>query len=181
MSEIDRVQRDERAVLCQLVKKLRENESWTGQTHIQKAAYLLKHLLNVPLSYDFRLYKHGPYSFDLRDEVGFLRGGKVLSASAHEPYGLKFDVREAITTGAEDRYAREIDFVARALGKKKVGDLEALSTALMVTLELGSRDVDARRKRLRELKPHLEESVAEKAISELDTLQQKVVSEFPPA
>ena len=161
---------DNRAVLCSLVSKLRAKESWTGRTHIQKAAYLLRHLANVPLSYDFRLYKHGPYSFELRDEIGFLRGGKVLSASAHEPYGLRFAVCDPIRTGAEETYKNHIEFVAQALGSKKVVELEALSTALMVTLETGSSDPETRIKRLLELKPHLRESLAEKAVGELDEL-----------
>jgi uncharacterized protein YwgA len=165
---------DNRAVLCELVSKLRENGSWTGQTHIQKAVYLLKHLVRVPLEYEFRLYKHGPYSFNLRDEVGLLRGGKVLAASAHEPYGLKFEVCDAIRTGAEEKFKREVDFVAKALGKKKVVELEALSTALMVTLEEASDDTQARMKRLLELKPHLRETLANDAIRELDDLRQGV-------
>lgn len=164
-------QNDNRAVLCELVSKLRENGSWTGQTHIQKAAYLLKHLARVPLNYEFQLYQHGPYSFNLRDEVGLLRGGRVLAASPQEPYGLKFEVCDPIRTGAEKKFEREVDFVARALGKKKVVELEALSTALMVTLENASSDTQARMKRLLELKPHLKETLASEAIQELDALR----------
>lgn len=170
--EMDR--NDERAVLCELVSKLQENGSWTGQTHIQKAAYLLKHLLGVPLGYEFRLYKHGPYSFDLRDEIGFLRGGKVLIASAHEPYGLKYEVCDPIRTGSETKFEREVHFVAKSLGQKKVVELEALSTALMVTLEEPSGDTEARMRRLLELKPHLRKTLASDALKELDLLRQNV-------
>jgi hypothetical protein len=54
------------AVLVGLARRLYEQGSWTGETHIQKAAYLLHELLAVPFDFAFILYKHGPFSFDLR-------------------------------------------------------------------------------------------------------------------
>ena len=58
-------QRD--AVLLSLVGEMINKGSWCGETHIQKAAYFLQVLLEVPLEFDFILYKHGPFSFDLSD------------------------------------------------------------------------------------------------------------------
>ena len=57
------------AVLTKLTEKLHESGSWCGETHLQKAAYFLQELFNVLLVYEFILYKHGPFSFALRDEL----------------------------------------------------------------------------------------------------------------
>jgi uncharacterized protein YwgA len=35
--------------------------------------YILETVLGVPSGFEFILYKHGPFSFDLRDELGSLR------------------------------------------------------------------------------------------------------------
>jgi hypothetical protein len=42
------------ALLTTLADKLRDAGSWCGETHLQKAAYLLQTLLQVPLG--FSLY-----------------------------------------------------------------------------------------------------------------------------
>src|SRR6266545_4036200 len=58
------------ALLTELVEQMRAHDSWCGETHLQKATYFLQELLDVEMDYDFVLYKHGPFSFDLRDELG---------------------------------------------------------------------------------------------------------------
>ena len=54
-------------LLVRLTERLRANKSWAGETHLQKATYILKRVLGVPVEFDFILYKHGPFSFDLRN------------------------------------------------------------------------------------------------------------------
>ena len=55
------------AILLQLIGSLKKYGSWGGETHVQKATYSLQQLKSVPLNFHFVLYKHGPFSFDLRD------------------------------------------------------------------------------------------------------------------
>lgn len=74
---MDRLKRG--AILVQLVRELRENGSWCGETHLQKGTYLLQELTKVPLGLEFILYKHGPFSFDLRDELTGLRADEVIA------------------------------------------------------------------------------------------------------
>ena len=50
---------EKEAVLIALMTGLREQESWCGETHVQKAAYILQEGLKVPIGLDFVLYKHG--------------------------------------------------------------------------------------------------------------------------
>jgi hypothetical protein len=63
---------DRSAILLDLAAQLREHGSWTGETHVQKAAYFLHELLGVPSGLRFVLYRHGPFSFDLRASLNKL-------------------------------------------------------------------------------------------------------------
>ena len=63
------------AVVVSLVKALEKNGSWCGDTHVQKGTFILQELLHVPLEFAFSLYKYGPYSFDLNDELAAFRAG----------------------------------------------------------------------------------------------------------
>ena len=79
------------AIVTKLAKRLRHYGSWCGETHIQKAMYLLQELLEVPTGFDFILYKHGPYSFDLGDELTSLRADGLLALEPQTvPYGPRF-------------------------------------------------------------------------------------------
>jgi len=80
-----RMQQD--AVLLSLINEMKAKGSWCGETHIQKAAYFLQALMQVPMSFKFILYKHGPYSFDLSDEVTALRADRLLEYKTRLPYG----------------------------------------------------------------------------------------------
>lgn len=51
---------------------LKKHGSWTGETHLQKTAYVTKAVLGIPLSASFILYKHGPYSFDLNKSIAHM-------------------------------------------------------------------------------------------------------------
>jgi uncharacterized protein YwgA len=167
------------AVLVRLVDRLREQGSWCGETHIQKATYFLQEFLHTPTELEFILYKHGPFSFDLRDELTSLRADGILELEPQAPpYGPKFTTTQ---TGAEllmrsprtlAQYERAIEFVARSLGGKDVADLERLATALYVTRERASGSATERAQLLHELKPHVPIRSAQDAILELDRLAQ---------
>ena len=66
------------AILTELAARLRREGSWCGHTHMQKATYFLQDLLGVPTGYEFILYKHGPYSFDLSEELAGLRADYLI-------------------------------------------------------------------------------------------------------
>ena len=74
-----------RAVVTRLVEKMQDRDGWCGETHIQKTAYFLQGLVSVPLDYEFIIYKHGPYSFDLHDDLMAMRANKFLKAEARPP------------------------------------------------------------------------------------------------
>jgi hypothetical protein len=160
-----------RAIICSLMEELRLRGSWCGEAHVQAATYLLECLAGVPLGLDFRLYKQGPNSFELREELALLRGADLLVLDPQGAYGPKLRVVEKPNASIPDEYKKAISFVAETVGARGVSELEALSTALLVTLE---GDEESRQKRLLELKSHIDSSVACKALKEIDQLRQQV-------
>lgn len=177
---MDRVRRG--AVISFLVEELRSNGSWCGETHVQKATYFLQELLGVPLGCEFVLYKHGPFSFDLRDELTSLRADAILSLELHRPYGPRIASTEQseyiqkICSKTIGRYHNRISFVAEKLGGKDVVDLERLATALFVSQRSSNESaVEKRALELTRLKPHIKREHAEAAVRELD----KIVEEIP--
>jgi len=57
------------SLLALLVEALNQRGSWSGSTHIQKSAFFLQDLGETPLDYDFVIYRYGPFSFELRDDL----------------------------------------------------------------------------------------------------------------
>jgi len=166
------------AVVLSLIERMDIHGSWCGETHIQKSLYFLQEMLRVPTGFDFILYKHGPFSFDLRDELGVMRANMIVELHSKPfPYGpshLPGDAAERLKElypKTTKQYERQIDFIAKKLAGLRVAELERLATALYVTLEEGrDKTIQARAKRINELKPHVNINEALKAVEEVDFL-----------
>lgn len=166
------------AVLIGLARRLRDHGSWTGETHIQKAAYMARELLDVPFDVNFILYKHGPFSFGLRDELETMRDDRLIEREPQPPpYGARILATER---GSEleqrfartmSRYGERLDWIAERLGECGVAELERLATALWVTREMGSETATQERaEALCELKPHVALQEAIDAVEQIDRL-----------
>ncbi len=165
------------ALLITLIKKLRERGSWCGETHIQKAAYFLETVCEVPLGHEFILYKHGPYSFDLCDELTALRVDGLLSLVVRHP---AYRPGYAVTKSGQKLchfFARtlaqnqsSINFIVARIGDMGVVALEKVATALYVTRERPNADSEARAIRIHELKPHIAVGDALDALTQVDAL-----------
>jgi hypothetical protein len=171
-------------LLVSLTEKLRANNSWTGETHLQKATYILEEVLGVPVDFEFVLYKHGPFSFDLRNAIGSLRTQRFLEWEVkRERYGPSLkpgpmsDLLKRQFSTAVEEFNPMIDFVASRLGSRDVANLERLATAIYVTLE--GTPAESRAKRINELKKHVSLTQAESAIGETDQLIQDARAQFP--
>jgi hypothetical protein len=169
-----------RAILVALIESLRSKGSWCGETHIQKAAFFLKTLTGVPIDFDFILYKHGPFSFDLKDELSVMRAYGLLDLEGNYPYGPRILVTDMGTLLKSrypktlGKYEKQINFIADKLGDKGVVDLERLATAFYVTLEDHDSDVDARAAKMVALKPHIELQQAKQAVQDVDVFVTQV-------
>ena len=64
-------------ILLSLIESMKDNGSWCGETHIQKSMYFLQTMFLVPTDFEYILYKHGPFSFELRDSLGDMRGNML--------------------------------------------------------------------------------------------------------
>jgi hypothetical protein len=178
---MERLQRA--SILLRLNEELRKSGSWAGETHMQKAAFFLQELLAVPLGFDFVLYKHGPFSFDLRDELTFMRAQGFFQLEPQYPYGptlvagAKGELLTRVFGRSADPYAVGIRFVSQKLGAKTVAELERTATALYIkSREPRVTDVVGR---LTSLKPHIELLEARAAVSEVEQIIRDFEREFP--
>jgi hypothetical protein len=170
------------AILVGLARRLEQEGSWSGETHLQKSAYLASELLGVPFDFEFILYKHGPFSFELRDELDDMRANGLLTRVPQGPkYGPRLLVSERGDTFEQrfaktmERYGASLDWIADNVGDRGVLDLERLATALWVTRELGEgASVDTRAHAVVDLKPHVKLDVAAAAVEEIDKLRNAV-------
>lgn len=167
-------------ILTRLARKLRSKGSWCGETHMQKAVYCFQELFSEKPQFEFVLYRHGPFSFDLRDELTSLRADGLLEL---EPQPMPYGPRLQPTDRAEEfesalaktvaQHDSKLEFVAKHCGSKGVVELERLATALYVTrLDPAVTSVDVRAKRLNALKPHIDLSQATAAVQEIDQVIQ---------
>jgi uncharacterized protein YwgA len=163
-------------VMLMLLKELKAKGSWCGETHLQKSVFFLQDLLEVPLGFAFILYKHGPYSFDLSDEVTALRADLLVTVKPNPPYGpslLPSPESEALILRygqTRQKYEDQIAFVAERLASKNVAELEKLATALYVTKRASTEDLDRRAEQIHELKPHVRREEAREALRMVDQM-----------
>lgn len=162
-----------RAILMEMLRRLRSAGSWGGETHLQKATYLLQDGLGVDVGHDFVLYKHGPFSFSLRDELQRLAGDSLIGHDLNPaPYGPSLKVTEIgdaflsrnrdVVDSCEDR----IDHIVSVVGPSGVMRLERLATAVMLVRKEPKASDGYLVERLREIKPHIDVDRAWEAIKD---------------
>lgn len=164
------------ALLLRLMELLREKGSWCGATHIQKSAYFAQDLTKVPFRYDFVIYKYGPFSSLLRDELSGMLALLVAELDVHDmffspKYGIGRRGRKVMETFGEciEKYKNQLEFVSDKIGQMKIKELEQVGTALFVTREMGNEaSVHVRCERLLRRKPHIAEGDAVTAIERID-------------
>jgi hypothetical protein len=166
------------AVLLALLDEMSQRGSWSGETHVQKAVYFLQKALDAPLGFEFVLYKHGPFSFDLRQELGEMRANRLIQVMPQPfPYGPS--LAPGPSAGALKRwfpktiakFQPKIRFVAENFASRGVTDLERLGAALYVTQEDSKgAPLQARARRLHDLKPHISLEQAKSALAEVDEI-----------
>jgi hypothetical protein len=161
------------AVVSSLRDQLYDEGSWAGETHIQKAAFFLQVAAGVPLGYDFILYKHGPFSFDLRDDLSGFRADGLIELKPQAPYGPRLVTTEQGRSLQErfpktlSLYSPQIKQVASFLGSRGVGELERLGTALLLVKTHAEWSDAQLATEICRLKPHVAKPSALLAVSEV--------------
>ena len=159
------------AVLLSLIEKLRDGDSWCGETHVQKSTYFLQDLLGVPLKFDFILYKHGPFSFDLSDEISWMRANDILKLQPQQrPYGPKLvpdenaELLKRTYPKQMEQYAGKVQRIADEFAYMGVTDLERYATAYYVSNDNEELTDDEIAAKIVELKSHISRSEAQEAV-----------------
>lgn len=167
---MDRLERA--ATICYLTDKLREAGSWCGETHLQKAAFLLDEGRRVPLGCEFVLYKYGPFSFDLREELGELRAENFLRLEPPPSgYGPRLDVDQRGRKVMEqfnltiERHTDAVADVVEFVGTRGVSGLERLATAVYLVVHKGDENDKDLARELCGIKPHVSEAGALDAVA----------------
>ena len=130
------------ALFCEMLDRMIKKGSWGGETHLQKCVFFLQEMRNVPTGYTFQLYKYGPYSFDLHDEIVRLRGIGMLSLFSRKPqYGAGLKISELGKSLRRhfprtlEKYSDDIDFVTDHFGDLSASELGKLATAYYFILQ----------------------------------------------
>lgn len=171
------------AILTSLIEKLIKKWSWCGETRIQKTTYFLQELLKVPLEFHFILYKHGPFSFNLRDELSGMRADDFIALEPQPGYGPKFVLNEKNTflkshyQETIDKYEKEIDFIIEELGKMQAAELERVATAFYISQKKGG-DMANRARMINDFKPHISIKLAQEAVETSDFIIEFYKSKF---
>lgn len=156
-----------------VVEALNQVGSWTGKTHIQKTFALLLARGKLKVPFTIVLYKHGPYSFELRDTIDLMRSYDALSFSlVTGGYGEKVEPgrnREFIEGRTEfpENEREEIEFVCDFVKNRNVAALERYATAAWIHRQEEIDDPVAIAARLHQLKPHIPEEEASAAAEEV--------------
>ncbi|MEW6261866.1 MAG: hypothetical protein AB1641_02205 [Thermodesulfobacteriota bacterium] len=172
--------RQKQSVILSLIDELKENGSWCGETHIQKSAFFLEELTEVPLELNFIMYKHGPFSFELRDELTAMRADGLLEIRLHPyPYGPNLTTTsngqrlQKRWPQTHKKYAHHISFVAKHFGGFGVAELERLGTALYISKRNPNDSLENRAKHITNIKPHITSEEAINSVRFIDELADK--------
>ncbi len=162
-------------VILDLIKRLRDNGSWCGETHVQKAMFIAQDLANANFGYKYIMYKHGPYSFDLTNELAGMRAAKIIDfefrRAEYGPSIFMTAFGDRIYSLHEEeiqRFKKINGFVADWLSASDVKHLERLATAYFITSKNPRMPVLERAKKINLLKPHVDIISAEEAVRTVD-------------
>jgi hypothetical protein len=163
------------AFIIATVGALQDHEGWSGRTQLQKSLFLLKALTDVDVPFQYVLYKHGPYSFDLEEELVQVRSYAAVRVNPIPAYGVTLELdknadyvrRKAPLNAVE---LQEIGRICAFAAPKNVTALERIATAVWVRRQEGITEPYAVSQRVHVLKPHVSVEEAAAADAEAMTL-----------
>ena len=175
------------ALLTRLIERLREKGSWCGETHVQKAVYFAQAVAGVDMGYEFVLYRHGPFSFDLRSDLAGLRADGMTELEIEYPYGPRIVTTDqagyiqGFYSRTLEKTQKEIDFVVDRIGDKGVVDLERLGTGFFLSRSNALKDASEEKiaQRVHDLKRHISPREAMLSLREARKIADDASKLFP--
>jgi len=164
------------SIVLYVLKALKANGSWCGETHVQKTLFLCQELFGVRSNFKFVLYKHGPYSFQLSEHLQGLIADDLIHVRSRPPYGPSLELSDDVSSlyrvvSSDLNLSRKLDFMAAKLGRKGVADLERLATAVYVNEKHSTHlPVERRAALLISLKPQVSSESARNAFLEVEQI-----------
>ncbi|MFB3896624.1 MAG: hypothetical protein ACE14V_10020 [bacterium] len=161
------------SLLLAIIESLNRHGSWTGKTHVQKTTFLLKSIVQEEVPFEFVLYKHGPYSFEVEEALELMKAYQAIVAIPNPVgYGVNIHLgkneewlkQEEPISGA---LLESIDKLCTWVDSRDVKELEPLATAAWIKTTEHVEAEDAIVARLLELKPHIPRDMAIKATSDI--------------
>jgi len=158
-----------------MIKSLGAVNSWCGETHIQKAIYLLQSIGRIDLEYEFVLYKHGPFAFDLATDIASMRSSHIFEFVFIVPgYGpsvrltqVGIRILDSVKPFVEPLIP-VIRFISDWIGPHDVKYLERVATAHYIMQGHPNEEAGMLAARLRALKPHISEYDSLTAVDQLE-------------
>ncbi len=146
------------------VELLRDVGTKPGKTHVHKALFLVQ-ASGRAVPFAFRLYKYGPYSFDIEAAIVSMRTYGALSARPVADFGVELDLGPQagfVRSGGKlsDQEEKALARACRFVNGKNVQELERLATAVWIRAQENLNSPIEAAKRLVALKPHVPEALA---------------------
>ena len=142
-------------------KHLSESNTWPGRIHIHKVLYLGSRLLELEQPFDFKIYRYGPYSFDLDHSIRDLSASDLLQQEVPDPrYGPKYSpssdfdqhlVQSDLDLPEGDK--KLLGDLAHLLGDRRSSELELIATCVWAMEDEGLNSDDQIIDRVHDLKP----------------------------
>ncbi len=161
------------ALILAMIENLQANGSRTGKVHVIKGLALASMAGFLDIPFEFFLYKHGPYSTDIEQNLEEMVSYDGISIQpAFDGWGVILKPSENATfikrqAGLTPEQRRGIERVCRFLKGKNATELERLATAMWIRKRMGIEETDDVAVKLNELKPHVSISEAREADQEI--------------
>lgn len=149
------------ALISEMLDRITAKGSWAGETHLQKCLFFLQEMRDVPTGYFFQIYKYGPYSFDLHDEIIQLRGDRIVSLVPRSKYGSSLkNSRRSLQFRKHfpktlKKYSDDMDFIAEHFGNLNATELGKLATAYYFILQDKTSSDEEIAEKVNKAKPYI--------------------------
>jgi len=169
------------ALLLQVIKELNSVGSWSGNTHIQKTVNLVQSLLGQEI-YEFTIYRYGPYSFELRDDLERLVNVELVKRTFND-HGYHYKItKRGLEYLQNAKFSRKttnvIKEIASLFGKAPTHVLELFSTIDYTLTKLNTDNDEFIVEYVKKLKPHFSEKVIRKALKTWKNLRLSILEKI---